>query len=206
MQTTLAAIAVVTVGYIFAYLLFDRLRDRYGYVGGAEYVIIGFLLGPQVSGLLNAGQVQDLPPIVSLALGWLGMLLGTYFRLPAMALIEGDHLRIAFAEAGAPFLAAGAALLAVFRLLAGASWTEASVQAVTLAAVATLTSPVAADAVVDRIRSRSGVPPVLQLTARIDALIAVVAFGLVLAVLHRGEVAPGVPATTPTAWAAMHVA
>ena len=99
MQTTLAAIAVVTVGYILAYLLFDRLRDRYGYVGGAEYVIIGFLLGPQVSGLLNAGQVQDLTPIVSLALGWLGMLLGTYFRLPAMALIEGDHLRIAFAEA-----------------------------------------------------------------------------------------------------------
>ena len=46
MQTTLAALAVVTVGYILAYLLFDRLRDRYGYVGGAEYVIIGFLLGP----------------------------------------------------------------------------------------------------------------------------------------------------------------
>ena len=45
MQTTLAALAVITVGYIFAYLIFDRLRDRYGYVGGAEYVVIGFLLG-----------------------------------------------------------------------------------------------------------------------------------------------------------------
>ena len=206
MQTTLAAIAVVTVGYIFAYLLFDRLRDRYGYVGGAEYVIIGFLLGPQVSGLLNAGQVQDLTPIVSLALGWLGMLLGTYFRLPTMALIEGNHLRIAFAEAVATFLIAGAALLAVFRFLAGASWTDAAAQAVTLGAVATLTSPVAVDAVVDRIRSRSRVPPVLQLTARIDALIAVVAFGLVLAVLHRGQVAPGVRPPTATEWAVINVA
>src|SRR5574339_720424 len=99
MQTTLAAIAVVTVGYIFAYLLFDRLRDRYGYVGGAEYVIIGFLLGPQVSGLLNAGQVQDLTPIVSLALGWLGMLLGTYFRLPTVALLPPGHIKTAFSEA-----------------------------------------------------------------------------------------------------------
>ena len=90
MQTTLAALAVITVGYIFAYLIFDRLRDRYGYVGGAEYVVIGFLLGPRVTGLLDAGQVQDLTPIVSLALGWLGMLLGTYFRIPTMALIEGD--------------------------------------------------------------------------------------------------------------------
>src|SRR4051794_19028307 len=206
MQTTLAAIAVVTVGYIFAYLLFDRLRDRYGYVGGAEYVIIGFLLGPQVSVLLKAGQVQDLTPIVSLALGWLGMLLGTYFRLPTMALIEADHLRIAFTEAAVTFLVARAALMEVFRLLAGACWTEAAVQAGTLGAVATLTSPIAVDAVVDRIRSRSRVPPVLQLTARIDALIAVVAFGLVLAVLHQGEVAPGVRPPTPTEWAVINVA
>ena len=42
MQTTLAALAVVAVGYILAYLLFDRLRDRYGYVGGAEYVLHRF--------------------------------------------------------------------------------------------------------------------------------------------------------------------
>ena len=47
MQTTLAALAVITVGYILAYLVFDRLRDRFGYVGGAEYVVIGFLLGPR---------------------------------------------------------------------------------------------------------------------------------------------------------------
>src|SRR5512145_2837368 len=103
MQTTLTALAVIAVGYILAYLVFDRLRDRFGYVGGAEYVVIGFLLGPRVTGLLNAGQVQDLTPIVSLALGWLGMLLGTYFRLPTVALIEGDHSRVALAEAVATF-------------------------------------------------------------------------------------------------------
>jgi MFS family permease len=206
MQTTLAAIAVVTVGYILAYLVFDRLRDRYGYVGGAEYVVIGFLLGPRVTGLLDAGQVQDLTPIVSLALGWLGMLLGTYFRLPTMALIEGDHLRIAFAEAVATFGVALAALLAVFRFLAGSDWPEAAVQAATLAAVATLSSPAAVDAVVDRARHRARILPVLQLTARIDALVAVVAFGLVLAVVHQGEVAPGVRPPTATEWAVINLA
>ena len=206
MQTTLAAIAVITVGYIFAYLLFDRLRDRYGYVGGAEYVVIGFLLGPKVTGLLDAGQVQDLTPIVSLALGWLGMLLGTYFRLPTMALIDGDHLRVAFAEAVATFGIALAALLGLFRYLAGVPWPDAAVLSVTLAAVATLSSPVAVDAVVDRLRVRSRVPPVLQLAARIDALIAVVAFGLVLAIFHQGDVAPGVRPPTATEWSVINVA
>ena len=206
MQTTLTALAVITVGYIFAYLIFDRLRDRFGYVGGAEYVVIGFLLGPRVTGLLDAGQVQDLTPIVSLALGWLGMLLGTYFRLPTLALIDADHMRIAFAEAVTTFGVALGALLALFRYLAEVPWPEAAVLAVTLAAVATLSSPVAVDAVVDRLRVRSRVPPVLQLTARIDALIAVVAFGLVLAIFHQGDVAPGVRPPTATEWAVINVA
>jgi hypothetical protein len=206
MQTTLAALAVITVGYIFAYLIFDRLRDRYGYVGGAEYVVIGFLLGPRVTGLLDAGQVQDLTPIVSLALGWLGMLLGTYFRLPAMALIEGAHLRVALAEAVATFAIALGALLALFRYVVGAPWPDAAVLSGTLAAVATLSSPVAVDAVVNRVRVHSRVPPVLQLTARMDALVAVVAFGLVLAIFHQGDVAPGVRPPTPTEWAVINVA
>src|SRR5215218_9386696 len=135
MQTTLAALAVIAVGYILAYLVFNRLRDRFGYVGGAEYVIIGFLLGPRVTGLLGAEQVQDLTPIVSLAVGWLGMLLGTYFRLPTLALLPGAHLQTAFAEATATFAAALAALLALFHVLLGYSWPEAMVQAVTLAAI-----------------------------------------------------------------------
>ena len=206
MQTTLAALAVITVGYIFAYLIFDRLRDRYGYVGGAEYVVIGFLLGPRVTGLLDAGQVQDLTPIVSLALGWLGMLLGTYFRVPTMALIEGAYLRVALAEAVATFGIALAALLALFRYVVEAPWPDAAVLSGTLAAVATLSSPVAVDAVVDRVRVRSRVPPVLQLAARMDALVAVVAFGLVLAIFHQGDVAPGVRPPTATEWAVINVA
>ena len=206
MQTTLAALAVVAVGYILAYLLFDRLRDRYGYVGGAEYVLIGVILGPKVSGLLGAAQVADLTPIVSLAVGWLGMLLGTYFRLPTLALLPSEHVQIAFAEAVSTFAAALLPLLALFHWVAGFGWPESAVQAVTLAAIATLSSPAAIDALADRARVRSSLLPVLQLTARIDALVAVVAFGLVLAIVHQGDVAPGVRPPTATEWAVINLA
>ncbi|HEX2638852.1 MAG TPA: hypothetical protein VHL81_17110 [Gemmatimonadales bacterium] len=206
MQTTLTALAVVAVGYILAYVLFDRLRDRYGYVGGAEYVLLGVLLGPRVSGLLGAAQVQDLTPIVSLAAGWLGMLLGSYFRLPTLALLPRSHVATAFAEAVATFLAALAALLALFRFVAGQAWPDVVVQAVTLAAIATLSSPAAVDAFAGRARVRAPILPVLQLTARIDALVAVVAFGLVLAIYHQGEVAPAVRTPTATEWAVINLA
>jgi hypothetical protein len=206
MQTTLTALAVIAVGYILAYLVFDRLRDRFGYVGGAEYVVIGFLLGPRVTGLLGARQVQDLTPIVSLALGWLGMLLGTYFRLPTMALINAAHLRVAFAEALTTFCLALAALLAVFHYVAGYQWPEAAVQAVTLAAVATLSSSAAVDAVTRRQGVGSPIFPILQLTARIDALVAVAAFGLIVAILHQGQVSLSVRPPTATEWAVINLA
>jgi hypothetical protein len=206
MQTTLAGLAVVAVGYILAYLLFDRLHQRYGYVGSAEYVLIGVILGPQVSGLLGAKQVAELTPIVSLAVGWLGMLLGTYFRLPTLALQPSEHVRIAFAEAVATFAAALTPLLALFHWVAGFAWPESAVQAVTLAAIATLSSPAAIDALVDRARVRSALLPVLRLTARIDALVAVVGFGLVLAIVHQGDVAPGVRPPTATEWAVINLA
>jgi MFS family permease len=206
MQTTLTALAVVAVGYILAYVLFDRLRDRYGYVGGAEYVLLGVLLGPKVSGLLGAGQVQDLTPIVSLAAGWLGMLLGSYFRLPTLALLPPGHIKTAFSEALTTFGVALAALFALFRYLAGYAWADAMVQAVSLAAIATLSSAAAVDAFVRRAKVKTPILPVLQLTARIDALVAVVAFGLVLTVFHQGEVAPGVRPPTATEWAVINLA
>ena len=207
MQTTLAALAVVAVGYILAYLLFDRLRDRYGYVGGAEYVLIGFILGPRVTGLLGAGQVQDLTPIVSLALGWLGMQLGTYFRLPTLALLPASHLQIAFAEAVTTFVAALAAMLAIFRYLSRAipgprrrcrrspspPWRRSAPRP------PWTPSPIAHG-------PGTGILPVLRLTARIDALVAVIAFGLVLAILHQGEVSPEVRPPTATEWAVINLA
>jgi hypothetical protein len=206
MQTTLTALAVIAVGYILAYLVFDRLRDRFGYVGGAEYVVIGFLLGPRVTGLLGAGQVQDLTPIVSLALGWLGMLLGTYFRLPTMALIDARHLQIAFGEALSTFGCALAALLGLFHYVIGYAWPDAAVQAVTLAAVATLSSAAAVDAVTRRPAQVSPIFPILQLTARIDALVGVAAFGLVLAIFHQGQVSVAVRPPTATEWAVINLA
>ena len=204
MQTTLAALAVIAVGYLLAYLVFNRLRDRFGYVGGAEYVIIGFLLGPRVTGLLGAAQVQDLTPIVSLGLGWLGMLLGTYFRVPSMALIPAEHLRAAFTEAFSTFGFALLVLLLLFHVV-GYAAAEASVQAVSLAAVATLSSPAAVD-VLTRRTGGSPLLPILQLTARIDALVAVVGFGLILAVHHQGQVAPSVRPPTATEWAVINLA
>lgn len=205
MSTTLAALAVVAIGYLLTALVFNRVRDRFGYAGGAEYVVLGVLLGPRVAGFLGADVVRDLTPLVSLAIGWMGMHLGLFFRFPTLALLERSHVGMAFTEAVGTLLGSLAALLALLHWPLGLPWEEAALPAVTLAAIATMTAPV----VIDALAPRFGVRPLyaaLQLTARIDALVGVLAFGLLLAVLHQGQVAPTVRPPTPTEWAVINVA
>ena len=206
METTIAALAVLAVGYLLNHLLFDRLRLRFGYVGAAEYVLLGILLGPAVTGFLSADVVRGLTPLVSLALGWVGMTVGTYFRLPGLVLLPGSHLRAAFTEALATLGLAAVALFALLHSAAGFPGQSAAVPAVALAAIAVLGAPSAVDALALRGLGTTRLFPVLQLASRIDALVGIVAFGLLLAVFHQGETAPSVRPPTPTEWAVISIA
>lgn len=207
MHTTLAALAVVAVGYIFAYLVFDRLRVRFGYAGAAEYILLGILLGPRVAGLVTESAVRDLTPIVSLAIGWLGMSLGMYFRLPTLALEDPAHVRIAFAEPLATLAGAFGLLYLLLHFAAGFPVGQSVILAAALAAIATVSAPAAIDAfAANRRRSTHPLFPVLQVTARVDGLVGVVAFGLLAAIVHQGAVAPSVRPPTATEWAVINLA
>ncbi|HEU4763062.1 MAG TPA: hypothetical protein VFS28_00300 [Gemmatimonadales bacterium] len=206
MPATLAALAVLGVGYVLAYLLYDRLRDRFGYVGGAEYVLLGLFLGPSGSGVLSAGAVRDLTPLVSLALGWMGMLLGTQFRVSRLTLLAPSWVAIAFTEAATTFATAWGALVVALHYGAAMPWPTAALPAAALAAIATVGVPAAVDALAQRGFGGHPFLPVLRFTARADALVGVVAFGLALAVGHLGAVQPGVRAPTATEWAVINLA
>lgn len=206
MTATLAALAVLGVGYVLAYLVFDRLRLRFGYVGGAEYVLLGLFLGPLGSAALSADAIRDLTPLVSLALGWMGMLLGFNFRLPRLALLEPPWIGIAFTEALTTLVGAFGAALAAIHFGARLSLGEALLPATVLAAIATVGVPAAVDALAHRGFQEHPFLPVLRFTARIDALIGVTAFGIALGVLHVGAVEEGVRTPTATEWVVINLA
>ena len=199
--------AVLAVGYVLAHLVFDRLRTRFGYAGGAEYVVLGFLLGPKVSGLMSDTVVRSLTPIASLAMGWLGMALGTYFRLPELVGRMQGLVSIAFTEAITVVAVASGLLFAVLHGLVGLDVTTASILAITLGSIATLSAPAAIDAFANQgRRAKHRLFPALQFTARIDGVVGIAVFGLALAIFHQGRVAPVIRPPTATEWAVINVA
>jgi Kef-type K+ transport system membrane component KefB len=80
MSVTLLFVALVVFAF-FATHLINRYASRFLPVSGAEYLVIGALIGPQIPlGVLSTDSLLQLTPVVSLLLGLSGFLVGLQAR------------------------------------------------------------------------------------------------------------------------------
>ena len=77
MKTILALVLCVVVGFAASKGLLTRAKSRLPikvlFLTGIEYFLLGILLGPRFLNLLTDQVLDDLKPIVYLALGWAGL-------------------------------------------------------------------------------------------------------------------------------------
>lgn len=204
MSTGLILILVVAGAYLAAHVAFEWLARRFLVVSGAEYLLLGILLGPQVSGLMGASVVDEFAPFMTLALGWIGAVIGTQFHLPQLVRIPGRVYHIGLIEAVLSLVVVSglmAGLLAwLFDLPAG----EVLMPAIALGSIATASAPSGIALASRRLARRGPVVRQLEVATAMDAFVAIAAFGLLLCVAH---VAPAGPVRAPTAteWAVISV-
>lgn len=205
MSPTLILICVVVAAYLAAHVAFEWLARRYMVVSGAEYLILGVLLGPYVSGLLGPGVLSGMSPFFTFALGWIGLLVGAQFYLPDLVRIPRDYYRIAFTEA-----LLSVALVAVPLTFFFAWWMAipaevAALPAVALSAIAVATAP-SGISMASRVLPRShALARQLQVTSAIDSLVGVVVLAILLSLYHL-PVSTLVRSPTATEWAVIGIA
>jgi len=206
MAALLAALAILAGGYLLAYLVFDRLRRSFGYVGGAEYVLLGLFLGPAGSGLLDRDAVRDLAPVAAVALGWIGVFLGTRLRLREWFAIPPGQLAVGWAEAGTTCGVAAGALWLMLHHGLGLDGRAALLPSLALAAVAVAGAPHAIDALAGRQAGRHPQWPLVRVVSSVDAFLAIVVYGITMAALHIGVVQGDTRPPTATEWVVINVA
>jgi hypothetical protein len=204
MTSGLILIAVVAAGYLAARLAAGALARRFLIVSGAEYLVLGVLLGPKVSGLISANVIDSFGPFITLAIGWMGAVIGSEFHLKRMLRFRGELYQVAFIEAVLVLAAVGGSMLAILTRLLDIPLLEAIAPAASLGAIAVTTSASGIALAARRlVRDRAARTPLLrqlQVTGGMDAAVGVLAFGLVLCIVHVPP--PGnVRAPTPTEWA-----
>jgi hypothetical protein len=205
MSAGLILIVVVVAAYLAAHVLFDWLGRRFLIISGAEYLLLGILVGPEVAGILNATVVGQFAPFMTLALGWIGALIGAQFRIAELTRIHGVYYRVAFVEAVTSLVLVAAASAAALVWILGAGVGDAIIAGTALGAIATASAPSGIALVAREEGSRGPLVQQLEVTTAIDALVAIVTFGVLLAVVHRVPT-DTVRAPTSTEWAVITLA
>lgn len=83
MNVIVGFIVILLLGFLTSRLALFRDSFTRGFpvliLAGTEYLLIGAFLGPRFAGILDAESLRQLSPVLSLGLGWIGLLIGMQF-------------------------------------------------------------------------------------------------------------------------------
>lgn len=209
MSSSLILVLIVIGGYVAARLAVDFIARRFLVVAGAEYLLLGILLGPRASGLMSSNVVDSFGPFITLAIGWMGAVIGAELYLPALLRIRGVVYQTALLEALLTTATVSGVMYAILIFLLGVSPPVALAPSVILGAIAATTSSSGVAVAVRRLaREGAARTPVLQqvrVAAGTDGIVAILVFSLLLCMTHPSPPA-GIRPPTPTEWAVITIA
>ena len=213
----LALIMTVAVAYLLTHFVVERLQRVILVLTGFEYLVLGVGLGPQVPYHIPAfSELDQLMPIVALAVGWVGLLRGMELsrrryrghiplgvgRVVVVQAVVAGGLTMAgayFAFASGHFFPLGSpgtdSVVGPRQL-----WMAAGVMG--CAAAAGSVSPI--ELLESRYTLTGEMPERIRRMAGLSDLLAIVVFGLLFCVLHPND--PSAPVQpSPTEWAVVSI-
>ncbi len=204
MSASLFLIVVVATAYLATHLLYEWLAKRLLIVSGAEYLVLGVLLGPQVSGIIPREAADSFGPIIVLGTGWIGLTVGMQFYLPRLVRISGLTFRLAVIESLITLAVVTGALWVALPLFGLTSKFWAIVPALSLGAIAVASTPAGLDIALRDRKRREPVVNQLETSLGVNAFVAIVTSGVLLAWVHTAPTS-AIRAPTPTEWAVITV-
>jgi hypothetical protein len=199
--TVVLLVLVIGVAYVLAHNVVERLQRRFLVVSGAEYLLLGFLLGPAFPAIHALENVTGLLPIIALAAGWVGLLRGTDFDFASLQKLDPATWRIVFLHHLLPGAAVG---VGAYYFFTQSGWIYttprgAALSAAALACFAAADSAEPFDLLARRYEITGRLAPLLRNGTRLGDIVVILAFGLIFCVFH--ENAPDAQDYSPALWA-----
>jgi Kef-type K+ transport system membrane component KefB len=163
--TPLLLILLAAMAFLATHVAYEWLAKRLLIVSGAEYLVLGVLLGPQVTGLFTPAAIEAFQPIVILGIGWMGIVAAMPMRLSRLVRIPAVTYRLALV----------------------------------LGAIAVASTPAGLDVAFGDARRSAPVLQQIEVANSMDAVISILAFGVLLALMHTEAPVLMRPLTT-TEW------
>jgi len=200
MSIVLLLLGLLVLSYIGGFLVGGRAIRGFGLPSGSEYVTLGFLVGPQVLGLVDRALLDVFAPLAHVALGWLALAMGLDYGFRRSRRVQPTRLLVGLAFA-----------LATTAVIASLVWLVASdmfagkdrlLIALGMGAACAETTRHALRWVVQRYRARGPLSDIVRDLADGDDFIAVLVVGTAFAL---GTSASFEAPMSPWAWLAITI-
>ncbi len=95
MNAPWALMGLIAAAFVGSVLVGRRGERRHGLASGSEPVLLGFLVGPTMLGLVTWNLLEVFTPLAQVGLGWLALIVGLDYgwvdrrRIPALRLVGG---------------------------------------------------------------------------------------------------------------------
>lgn len=201
LSTVVALVLVIGVAYVLAHNVVERLQRRFLVVSGAEYLLLGVLLGPTFPAIGAFDNLTGLLPIIALATGWVGLLRGTDFDFTSLQKLDPATWRIVFLHHLVPGAAVGFGAYYFFTASGYVDTTTrtAALSAAALACFAAADSAEPFDLLARRYEISGRLAPLLRNGTRLGDIVVILAFGLIFCVFHQND--PAARVYSPALWA-----
>lgn len=199
--------------WILAQLAGRWAKARFGIdTTAAQYLLLGVLLGPlpvaravgmEPFTLIDTDTLRQLGPLMSLAIGWIGLLYGASLRPRRLMDSEASALTLSvIGSVVTAGLVAGLTFGALQWLMPDLGMAERGLAALVLGVISTATTPSTLGSVVRRFKSSGDTTQTLQRAVQLEEFGSIVAFGLLFCLFHRGATQLARPLTA-TEWFAL---
>ena len=95
MRQLLGIILILVIGLVASNRWYGKAKlawqARFFYLTGEEFLLLGLLLGPLFTNVIDAGTVGSLEPFVGLGLGYIGFVFGMQFSRPRLAEVPSRY-------------------------------------------------------------------------------------------------------------------
>ncbi len=203
-QETLTVVLLllsVTIAYLLAHFFVDALQRRFLILAGAEYLVLGLLLGPVVPEINILGDITGMLPVIALAAGWIGLLRGMELDAQSWRERPPGTGRIVALHHIVPGVAVGGAAYAFFWLspydyisagywfqslgVESLTWREVAASAWLLGCCAASDSAIPFDLLKSRYVIEGTLAPRLRSAARFGDVFIIVFFACIFFLFHQ---------------------
>jgi len=104
-------LGLMVLSYVGSILVGGRAIRGFGLASGAEYLVLGFVLGPQVLSVVNHSLIETFQPVVLVGVSWLGLVLGVSYLRVGQRAVPLKHVLLGVALSAVVSACVSAAVL-----------------------------------------------------------------------------------------------